>query len=136
MGINTGNVGFESPEAFASAHGGASPQDYFSQVVRDDADARDLPAAEKELAAAKAAVTALGDQDAINAGSDTGKIQDLATAVNHAAYWTQVAGLLKAHQKVALAFLAGKIADYQPYLSSEGQTLYHAGWIDTTVVPA
>ena len=136
MGINTGTPGYESPAAFTTAHGGASPQDYFSQVVRDDADARNLPEAEKELVAAKAAVFAFGDQDAINAGSDTGAIQDLALAVNHAAYWKGVVASLKAKKEAALAFLSGKIADYQPYLSTEGQALYRAGWIDTTLVPA
>ena len=135
MGIDTSNPGFDSPEAYTAGHRGQSPQDYFSQVVRDDADARDLPEAERELAAAQAAVAAFGDQDAVNAGPTEG-IQALAQAVNHAAYWVQVVGLLKAHQKVALAVLAGKIPDYQPYLSTEGQILYRAGWIDTTAVPA
>ena len=136
MGINTGNVGFESPAAFAAAHGGQTPQDYFSQVVRGDAEAKDLPEAEKDLAAAQAAVDAFGDQDAVNAGSDTGKIQQLGAAVTKAAHFAELVKGLKAHQKNAKAFLAGEIKDYQPYLSSEGQTLYRAGWIDTTVVPA
>ena len=135
MGINTGTPGYESPEAFTAAQG-MTPQERFSQTVRDDADARNLPEAEKNLAAARAAVAAFGDEEAIWAGSDQRKMQDLADAINLAAELTVEVATLKSHKAAALAFLAGKITDYQPYLSSEGQGHYHAGWIDTTLVPA
>ena len=121
---------FETPADFTARYGFA-PQEYFNRVVKSDAAAPKLAAEEKALAEAKAALVPGGWENL----TDQRAMQDGADAENLYLAQVQVVSALKAHQKAALAFLAGEIKDYQPFLGAEGQELYRLGWIDTTVVP-
>lgn len=125
----------QTTEEFTARYG-YSPQEYFNRVVLSDANPPNLPDVESQLGSAQIALDAFGDQNAINAGNNTQRIQELATAVNLVDSLKQQATNLLERQMYARQFLDGILPDYRSYLGTTGQQLAQMGLIDTTAVPA
>ena len=88
---------------------GFSPQEFVNLCAIGMLQAPGLAAARAELADARKAVAAFGDQDKINAGSDNRRIQDLADAVNLAAAKAEIIHAWAARADYAREFAEGEI---------------------------
>ena len=118
-------------EAEFTARYGFPPQEYFNRVVKSDAKPPRLAEWEAGLAKAEAAVKATKGWESLQANDP--KFVAGAQAENDVTYFKQLVDSAKWRAPFAQAFLAGTLADYGPYLGTEGQWLKKMGWIDTLI---
>ncbi len=125
--------GITSVDEFTSRYG-FGPQEYFNRVVKNDANPTQLASAQKSLVLAKATMDNTAGWESLQASDP--RFYAGADAENKYTYFKQIVDGLLWRQPFAQQFLAGTLADYGPYLGTEGQNLKSLGWIDTTVVPS
>ena len=99
---------------------GFSPQEFVNLCAIGMLQAPGLAGARAELADARTAVAAFGDQDKINAGSDNRKIQDLADAVNLAAAKAEIIHAWAARADYAREFAEGEKITWEHFRSYFG----------------
>lgn len=130
MGSSNADSPTVTAEEFTARYG-KTPQTYALEVAQHALEEDRIEKAASAYHVAVDAVEALGNQDAINAGSDQTKIQELATAVNIAQARKQELAAFTRSRDAVKAFVAGgSFAEVRGELGREFSILVDNDLID------